>query len=79
MGNTHAVGRKIKVNHPDRVVYSIFSDLRNFVGNLPADMREKVDLKADADTLFVSGGITLRDGVLNLVNRYCYGKYSCCW
>lgn len=51
MGNTHAVGRKIKVNHPDRVVYSIFSDLRNFVGNLPADMREKVDLKADADTL----------------------------
>ena len=67
MGNTHAVGRKIKVNHPDRVVYSIFSDLRNFVGNLPADMREKVDLKADADTLLSM--FVLNQRIMGLVLR----------
>lgn len=52
---------KSRLNHRTGFDTSYFSDLRNFVGNLPADMREKVDLEL---MLILSW---LRFKVLNLV------------
>lgn len=51
MGNTHITGRTISVKQPARVIYAIFSDLRNFATNLPAEVKDKAELSAESDWL----------------------------
>ncbi len=51
MGDTKAVGRKVKVNQPAQAIYALFADLRHFAQNLPEDIKGKSDITFDADTL----------------------------
>jgi len=51
MSNTEVKGRKVHINQPAERVFTAFSDLSNFVKNLPEEHRDKV--RADTDTLTV--------------------------
>lgn len=51
MGDTKIKGRRITVNHPDREIYAVFSDLRHFAENLPQDIKEKSEVTYDSDHL----------------------------
>ena len=55
MGATHVKGRDLVVNHPPVVLYTIFSDLRRFAENLPADLKDKVRIEADSIVGSVQG------------------------
>ena len=44
MGDTKAVGRKVKVNQPAQAIYALFADLRHFAQNLPEDIKGKSDI-----------------------------------
>ena len=48
-------GREIVVKHQPVVVYSLFSDLRRFVDNLPSDLKDKVTVEADSVLASVQG------------------------
>jgi hypothetical protein len=52
MSATQVRGRDLQVKHPPVVLYTLFSDLRRFADNLPADMKDKVTV--DADTIVAS-------------------------
>jgi len=51
MGDTKVTGRVITVKQPVERVFSLFSDLNNFVKNLPDDMRESASVVADSDSI----------------------------
>ena len=51
MANTEILGKKAQVSQPAERVFTAFSDLSNFVKNLPEEHRDKVC--ADTDTLVV--------------------------
>jgi len=51
MANTEVLGKKAFVSQPVERVFNAFSDLSNFVKNLPEEHREKVE--ATTDTLVV--------------------------
>ncbi len=51
MGDTKVTGRRVILRQPAPVVYGIFSDLRHFADNLPADVKDKADISFDADSL----------------------------
>ena len=48
MGATQVKGRDLVVKHPPVVLYTLFSDLRRFAENLPADIKDKVRVEADS-------------------------------
>lgn len=52
MSATQVRGRDLQVKHPPVVLYTLFSDLRRFADNLPADLKDKVTV--DADTIVAS-------------------------
>ena len=49
MANTEVKSKIITVNHPAYILFSAFSDLRNFLMGVPADKKE--DIKATEDTI----------------------------
>ena len=51
MANTEVLGKKAQVSQPAERVFTAFTDLSNFVKNLPDEHREKVE--ATPDTLVV--------------------------
>lgn len=55
MGATHVKGRDLVVKYPPVVLYTIFSDLRRFAENLPADLKEKVKIESDSIVGSVQG------------------------
>ncbi len=55
MAATQVRGRDLLVKHPPVVLYTLFSDLRRFAENLPADMKEKVQVEADCIVASVQG------------------------
>ena len=58
MSKTEVLGKIAQVNQPAERVFASFSDLSNFVKNLPNEHRDKV--RADTDTLVVQAqGIEL--------------------
>jgi ribosome-associated translation inhibitor RaiA len=51
MGDTKALGRRVVLNQPAPVIYGVFSDLRHFATNLPSEIKDKSEIKFDADYL----------------------------
>jgi len=51
MANTEVMGKKAQVSQPAERVFTAFTDLSNFVKNLPDEHREKVE--ATPDTIVV--------------------------
>ncbi len=48
---TKVEGRVVRINRPNQVVYTIFSDLTNFAANLPSDMLERSEVRVTPNTL----------------------------
>ncbi len=48
---TKVEGRVVRINRPNQVVYSIFSDLTNFAANLPQEMIDKSEVRVTPNTL----------------------------
>jgi hypothetical protein len=75
MGITQVKGRKVVVGHPSDKLFSLFSDMTNFSGNLPKDIQDKVELQSTTDTLIakVMGfqvGIKVDERIPNTSIRY---------
>ena len=51
MSKTEVLGKQVIVNQPAERIFSAFTDLSNFVKNLPDEHRDKV--RADTDTIVV--------------------------
>ena len=49
MANTEVKSKIVTVNHPAYILFSAFSDLRNFLMGVPADKGE--ERKANEDTI----------------------------
>lgn len=51
MDNTHIEGRVVSIARSAEVLFTVFSDLSNFTGNLPPDIADKAEISVTPDTL----------------------------
>ena len=70
MANTEVKSKIITVNHPAYILFSAFSDLRNFLMGVPADKKE--DIKATEDT--IEGTVKGFNMGVQVVERIPYSK-----
>ena len=73
MSKTEVLGKKVQVNQPAERLFAAFSNLSNFVKNLPEEHRNQV--RADSDTLVVQAqglemGIQVAERTPNTTIRF---------